>query len=244
MSTIGNLYDNVYDKLCGRHPYLYPWHFQWLATKEIYSDFRRILPDVVGKLLDVGCGDKPYKAWLHPEKVEHIGIDVYPGSQVDFVIESDQNYPFTDNEFDLVLCTQVLEHTADLNKTLQEIHRVLKLNGLLVLSVPFIYNEHGAPSDYRRFSIYGIQNLFKANYEFLEVKYQGGIGSTTGLLLLSWIQQNMNLYKPTRFLKALLLPVWIIFCFFINVLSYLFDKIDQTNSFYNNVFAVVRKKCD
>jgi SAM-dependent methyltransferase len=244
MSIIGNLYDNLYDKLCGRHPSVYPWHFQWLAVKELYCDLRRILPNVEGKLLDVGCGDKPYQVWLNLDKVKHIGIDIYPSSQADFVIENDQNYPFENNYFDIVLCTQVLEHTGNINNTLKEIRRILQQGGLLILSVPFIYNQHGAPSDYRRFSIYGIENLLKKNYEFLEVKSQGGIGSTTGLLLLNWIQQNMNLYKPTRLLKGLLLPVWIIFCLLINVLGYLLDKFDKTNSFYSNVFAVVRKKCD
>jgi len=82
LSKIGDFYCGLYNRVCGVHPKLYPWHFQWLAVKYLYADLARVLPGFHGNVLDVGCGDKPYKLWLS-EDVSHIGIDICEGSFVD-----------------------------------------------------------------------------------------------------------------------------------------------------------------
>ena len=242
MSNLGDFYKKTYNLICGEHPYLKPWHFQWLGGKDLYADLQRFLPTLAGRVLDVGCGNKPYAVWLNSAKVEHIGIDVYPGSQVDIVVKPGESWPLETSSFDAVLCTQVLEHVANLNEALSEIHRVLKPNGILVVTIPFIYNQHGEPDDYRRFSLYGIRQLFEKDYKIIESKFQGGVGSAIGVLFLNWLEMNMNLYQFTRILKALLLPVWIVLCLLINIIGLFWDFIDQTNSFYGNTFLVVTKR--
>jgi SAM-dependent methyltransferase len=241
-SSLGKIYFNIYNKICGTHPNLYLWHFQWLAVKDLYSDLKQILPTIEGRILDVGCGDKPYQVWLNLEKVEHIGLDVYPGSQVDIVIKSDESWSMETSSFDAILCTQVLEHTAKLDNILLEISRVLRVGGVAIIAVPFIYNQHGT-DDYRRLSIYGMKNLLENQYEIIDIKTQGGLGSTIGILLLNWIEMQMNLYKSTRLLKGTLLPVWIVFCLLINTIGWLVDCVDKTQSFYSNTWVVVRKRC-
>ncbi len=244
MSKLGEFYTKTYNLVCGSHPSPKLWHFQWLAGKDLYSDLRELLPTLEGRVLDVGCGDKPYGVWLNSEKAKHIGIDVYPGSQVDFTIKPGDSWSFENSYFDAVICTQVLEHVANLNETIHEINRVLKPGGLLLVTVPFMYNQHGAPDDYRRLSIYGIRNLFERHYNIIQVKPQGGTGSTIGILLLNWVEMNMNLYKLTRILKAILLPFWIFFSLLINIIGWLFDEIDTTQSFYGNTLLLAKKSCD
>ncbi|MBD2087545.1 class I SAM-dependent methyltransferase [Trichocoleus sp. ST-U3] len=243
MSLIGDIYSNLYKKVCGTHPHIRFWHFQWLAVKDLYSDLKRILPTLEGRLLDVGCGDKPYSTWINLEKVKHIGIDIYPGSKVDIVIDTDEEWLLETSSFDAILCTQVLEHTANLGNTIEEITRVLKTGGILILTVPFIYNEHGTPDDYRRFSVYGLKNLIEQNYEVMEAKHQGGIGSTVGALVLNWLERQMNLYKYSRILKGVILPLWIFFCMVINLSGWLIDYSDRTQAFYSNALIVAKKKC-
>ena len=243
ISLIGKIYSKFYNKICGVPPNLFFWHFQWLAVKELYPDLKQILPTLQGKLLDVGCGDKPYEVFLNLEKIEHIGLDIYLGDRVDIPIIVDEPWPLETSSFDAVLCTQVLEHTANLENLILEITRVLKVGGIAIISVPFIYNQHGVPDDYRRFSIYGIKNLMEKGYEIITVKTQGGVGSTLGVLILNWLEMQMNLYKITRLLKGMLLPAWIILCIFINTLGWILDYVDKTESFYSNTWLVARKRC-
>lgn len=243
MSRLGNHYEKVYSLICGKHPRLRPWHFQWLVVKDLYADLRRVLPQLSGKVLDVGCGDKPYKTWLS-RAVLCVGLDVAGGFGVDVIAEPGKPWPIDSASFDAVLCTQVLEHVSDLEATLVEIGRVLKPGGLLVVTIPFMYNEHGAPEDYRRLSTHGTRRMFVRCYEIIELKTQGGIGSTIGILCLNWVEAEMNRSKATRILKGCLLPPWVVFCAFVNGLGWLMDKLDRTQAFYSNVLLVSKKRCD
>ena len=247
MSKLGELYLNnyrlAYNSLCGKPPFLRPWHFQWLAVRDLYADLRSILPQIRGQVLDVGCGDKPYGIWLrHAEG--HIGIDVYSGPKVDVVFEPGQPWPIDDASYDVVLCTQVLEHVANLESVLTEIERVLKPKGLLVATVPFCYSEHGSPHDYRRLSVHGVRRLFEESYDVVEIKPQGHIGSTIGVLWLNWCNTQMNLNRATVLLRGMLLPVWVVFCGMVNAMGWLLDKLDKTDVFYGNVLIVARKRCE
>ena len=56
------------------------------------------------------------------------------------------------NTFDNIIIMNVLEHLPDLSIVFKEIERILKKNGNLVGSTPFIYQIHGAPFDYQRFT--------------------------------------------------------------------------------------------
>lgn len=112
---------------------------------------------------------------------------------------------------------------------------------MIIASFPFIYNEHGTPHDYRRISIHGATKLWP-EHEVNMLERQGGIGSTLSILWLSWFDSTMNNRFSARLLKAPLLPVWIIITFLVNVLGLLFDRIDPTKTFYNNVLIVLKKK--
>jgi len=241
-SHLGNLYEKIYNKLCGKHPKLYPWHFQWLDARDLYAELELTLPGLGGaekKILDVGCGDKPYKPYFGHVS-EYIGIDVEAGSEVDMILSPGNSWPLDTNHFDVVLCTQVLEHVGDVHQVCKEINRVLKPGGLAVMSFPFLYNEHGAPEDYRRFTVYGASTIFP-EMKIKIIKRQGAIGSTMAILLLNWWDSQLNLNFGSRILKGFLLPFTLIMTLCINIIGLLLDAGDRTNHFYNNVFMVVQK---
>lgn len=239
-SALGFAYRRVYEGLCGKHPSLRPWHFQWIDCFYLYRQLRRTLANVGGKVLDAGCGDKPYRGWFGSAS-EYVGLDLYPGPSVDVVVSADKKWPFEDGYFDALLSSQVLEHVEHLDLTLNEMSRVLKRGGLMIISFPFLYNEHGAPGDYQRFTASGASTLFP-DFDLVFLERQGGIGSTISILTLNWIEQSMNSSFLTRLLKAPLLPAWIALSLFSNVMGLLFDRLDRTKSFYNNVFLVIRKR--
>lgn len=236
-SILGRLYRQTYEYLCGKHPYLKPWHFQWLDTVYLVRRLKNTLPHLTGRVLDVGCGKKPYRTWFS-RATDYVGIDVVPGV-ADHVVAPSEKFPFDDGVYDVVFVTQVIEHVEFLPHTLSEIARVCKPGGVIILSFPFLYNEHGTPHDYQRFTVHGAAGLLP--YEALTLERQGGEGSILVILLLNWIDCSLNSHKLTRLLKGMILPIWIPFCFLMNVLGLLLDKIDVTQAFYNNVFVMYRK---
>ena len=97
---------------------------------------------IKGYLLDAGCGEKPYSLIYKDITKKSVGCDVeyciHDQKKVD-VFASLDNLPFQNNTFDTVLCTNVLEHVAENEKSFFELSRVLKNKGYIILSVPFLY---------------------------------------------------------------------------------------------------------
>lgn len=228
-------------RVCGTAPNENLAHFQWLAGKDLYRDLRRVLARLDGAVLDVGCGPKRYGSWLSGAS-EHYGIDVAAGPAVDLVIEPDEMWPIGDARFDAVICTQVLQYVRNPAKLVGEVTRVIKPGGWFVLSVPFAYTHHGTLSDYWRFSTEGVQNLLAGAFQIEEITGQGGIGSTIGLHFLNWLEMSLNRRTATRLVKALLFPVWILFCMVVNLFGWLLDVCDRRHEAYHNVLVVARRR--
>jgi len=109
------------------------------------------------KTLEVGAYGRPTYGRFFSNKT---GLDIRPGPGVD-VVGSVYELPFEDEAFDLVLCMVVMEHLEDPKKAIEEMKRVLKPGGRILVSVPFLFPIHDAPGDYWRFTKYGLQILFK-----------------------------------------------------------------------------------
>jgi len=208
-----------------------PWHFQWIATYYLYRRFSELLPALGGRVLDVGCGDKPYRSWFGVV-TEYVGLDVAGGANVDVVVSASESWPFPEDHFDVLFSSQVLEHVESLDHTLFEMRRVLRKGGSIMLAIPFLYNEHGTPYDYRRLTVNGVAQLFPG-LEIIRLEKIGGIGSTLVLLMLNWLSNF-------RYIKVML-PIWIPLSLVLNVLGLLMDRMDRTGAFYNNLLMVVKK---
>lgn len=74
-----------------------------------------------------------------------------------------KQFPFHEGEFDSVLSSQVLEHVFNPEVFLSEANRVLKTDGILLLTVPFVWDEHEQPHDYARYSSFGLRYLLEQN---------------------------------------------------------------------------------
>lgn len=239
-SRLGKFYRHIYKVLCGQSPHELPWHFQWLSTLYLHRRLLQLLPNYGGRVLDVGCGDKPYRTWFG-EVSEYVGIDVAAGPEVDVVVTQDERWPVPDQHYDVLLSTQVIEHADSLEFTLVQMSRALRTGGTIILSFPFLYNVHGAPHDYRRFTHHGAAKLL-SDHEILHLETQGGIGSTLVILLLNWIDTALSLSPATKLLKGLLLPVFIPVSLVLNLFGLAMDQLDRTRMFYSNVLLVARKR--
>ena len=106
-----------------------------------------------GKLIDIGCGTKPYKELFAPFVTKHVGVDheetSHDKSNID-LFGTAYDIPVDNEAFDSAMCTAVLEHLEEPEPALKECFRVLKLGGYAIYSVPFIWHLHEAPRDFYR----------------------------------------------------------------------------------------------
>lgn len=95
---------------------------------------------------------------LFPES-NFVGLDMQKGPGVD-VVASAEKLPFKDKSFDLIFCLETLEHTERPAVICTEIERVLKTNGVAIISSQQNFPIHMHPSDYFRYTPYGLKALF------------------------------------------------------------------------------------
>ena len=142
----------------------------YLIRKELFKNIKSLSKDLSGVLLDFGCGSKPYEKLILSwgGVVKYIGVDIeesghtHENEKIDFFWDG-KRLPFENSSFDSVLCSEVLEHVFEPDDTLQEIKRVLKDGGKILLTIPFFWEEHEIPYDYARYSSYGIKYLLDKN---------------------------------------------------------------------------------
>lgn len=129
---------------------------------------------VGGRLLDAGCGNRPYAIWYEPLVDEAVSLDAAVGDGVSVVGFAD-HLPFKDGSFDTVLCTEVLEHVTDAERAAAEMRRVLRPGGHALVTVPFLYPVHEAPYDFRRLTHFGLRSLFERHgFEVVGLEARGG----------------------------------------------------------------------
>lgn len=152
------------------------------ATLGNMRKLRAMLPDGA-RILIVGAGVD--HGGNHVDKLgalldNTVNLDVAPGEHTDIVADA-HHLPFPEGHFDLVLSQGVLEHTHDSDRVAAEMYRVLKPGGLVYAEVPFLQPGHMEHSDFRRFTLQGLETLFK---QFTRVD-SGVNGSGASVLL--WV---------------------------------------------------------
>lgn len=142
------------------------------ARRGLYRAISAMAPRLEGRLLDVGCGRKPYQS-LFPAS-EYVGLEIdtpenRARKQADYFYDNGEPFPFPDQCFDGLICNQVLEHVFTPDLFLTDIRRVLKPGGKLLLTIPFVWDEHEQPWDYARYSSFGLKSLLEKNgFEVVE----------------------------------------------------------------------------
>lgn len=172
----------------------------YIVMKHLIEDLDRVIPlHARGDVLDIGCGNKPYEKMFHGVIRSYVGCDVVQssGNKVDVICEA-VNLKFEDAKFDTVFSTQVIEHVEDPFKMLSEANRVLKKDGIIIISAPFCWELHEQPYDFYRYSKYGLEAMFKKhNLEILELKPNGGKWAAI-------FQLNLNIIYSTFSKKTIL----------------------------------------
>lgn len=173
-----------------------------------------------GLTLEIGSyGTSDYKKYF----ANRIGVDIRPGKGVD-QLASVYALPFPDNHFDNILCISVLEHLVEPQKAITEMQRVLKKNGKIIVSVPFLFPIHDAPNDYWRFTKYGLQILFK-DWRIIDLK-----GETNAQESLASLLQRLGFQSDIK--------MRYIFKTLIYLMSYILFKLPYL---FKNIYGDIRK---
>ena len=207
----------------------------YIIRRGLYVKVKANAGYMKGKLLDFGCGNKPFKQLFNVD--EYIGLDLEKSNDRIFNKDAEIYYdgksiPFNDNYFDCVLASEVFEHVFNIDEILKEIHRVCKPNGYLLLTVPFIWDEHEVPYDFGRYTSYGISYLMnKHGFEIITQE------KTTNYIETIFQMWNAYIYKHIfkhQIAKILFTPIFIAPVTIIGlILSKILPK--NFNFFHNNV---------
>ncbi|MEO6611860.1 MAG: class I SAM-dependent methyltransferase [Chitinophagaceae bacterium] len=174
-----------------------------------------------GKVLDIGCGYKPYKKIFAGNKTvtAYTGCDLNQTSldTVDIIYDG-KKIPLLGESIDTIFSTQVIEHVFDHGQILREAYRLLKMNGKIILSAPLYWPVHGEPHDFYRFTKFGLDALLKKNgFKTLEIMENGGAWATAGQSLVHSFEFSTKrsvFFRGLRFLFFHAGGLWLTNTFF------------------------------
>lgn len=175
--------------------FINPFYF---ARRGLYEHIKADAKHAEGRLLDVGCGSKPYRHLFKSTDYDGLEIERREGDEAEYHYDG-RTFPFQDGTYDSIFCSQVLEHVFEPDAFVGEIGRVLKPGGILLLTVPFAWDEHEQPYDYARYSSFGLRHLLK-RHGFEIVKHDKSMADIRAVAQL----YGAYIYKITRSSNAFL----------------------------------------
>lgn len=166
-----------------------PFHPQWLVYRLEEKKCKVVIDECSGLVLDVGCAESTLKPQINLTGADYVGLDYFVTATEWYGCTPDvygdaHTLPIQEGAIDTVLLLNVLEHLENPIEVIEEIFRVLKVGGKLVLDVPFLYPLHDAPRDFHRWSIFGLKDtLESAGFKVENIDPSGNTIVTAFLIL-------------------------------------------------------------
>jgi SAM-dependent methyltransferase len=170
---------------------------QWLQEEaaRAAADFGRF------RVLDIGCGKKPYFPYFAHNADDYVGVDIDIDNPMADLHAPVEDLPVEDESFDVVLCTQVLEHAGVPDQAVNELYRVTARGGRVLASTHGVQVYHPSPEDHWRWTHTGLELQFIRNAAWSSVTVQPAGGTATCLTAMTGI------YLDLLFRRAHLAPV-------------------------------------
>ncbi len=225
-----------------------PLHPQWLLAR---PDGPALLDlkSLVGRVVDVGCADRWVARVLDPA-CDYIGVD-YPATGGALyhakpdIFATASSLPFANESFDAAVMLEVMEHLRDPARALQDLVRVLRPGGTLVLSMPFLYPIHDAPFDFQRLTRYGLErDLRDIGLDLHRLERMGGALQTAGLLTCLALAGGLVDAIKTPSTRLLWAPLIIAIIPMINLIAALAQRLlPEWPGMCQGYWLVARKPC-
>ena len=158
-------------------------------------------------VLDVGSGESPYRS-VFSHFGKYVALDIKRGGNVDLVADI-CSLPIRSDAVEVIICTEVLEHVEDTNRAVEELNRVLRTGGYLILTTPLLIGVHEA-IDFFRFTELALRSLLsRYGFEILEIRKRGGIFSSLGAMLTQLPYQVLGPYGKGPYGKSAIVPQYL-----------------------------------
>lgn len=222
------------------------FHPFYFIRKGLYRSICANSHELTGNLMDFGCGSKPYQNLFKVDR--YVGVDYYneghphENEQIDVFYDGKQ-LPFADAVFDSVLCSEVFEHVFNIDPVLKEINRVVKKGGKILITCPFVWNEHETPHDYARYTRFALQDMLERNgFEMITFSKSGNFVIA---LSQAWILYFSILLREKS--RRFFLSRWIYKLFFVllpNLTGLLLNALLPANDslYLNNIVLACKVK--
>jgi SAM-dependent methyltransferase len=202
-----------------------PLHPQWLLGGN-ESTSLWVARTARGRILDIGCADRWIERRLPPGS-DYIGLDYLAtgkhmyGARPDLFADASQ-LPLTDASIDTVVILEVMEHLRQPREALQEIARVLRPRGRLLLTMPFLYPIHDAPHDYQRLTLHGlVRDVEAAGLRIDALTPALGSAETAGLIACLAMGGMAVVAMQRRSVALLLVPLLLVAIPVVNVIAWM-----------------------
>lgn len=165
-----------------------------LMTDIIASHYDSHIPRYVsGKLIDLGCGRVPLYEAYKRHVDDNICVDwkntFHRNEFVDYECNLAEHLPFGEEEFDTIILSDVLEHIERPEQLWQEMARILRPGGKILMNVPFFYWLHEEPYDYYRYTSFVLKRFAEnAGFEIIHLEATGGTPEILADILAKHIQ--------------------------------------------------------
>lgn len=203
--------------------------YVYSVWKSLHKALDKNLAEFKGVLLDLGCGEMPYKEYIldnNKNITKYIGVDI-DFSKDHQIVKPDLYWdgkviPMGDNSVDTVIATELFEHIPNVENILKEIFRVLKKGGVLYFTVPFIWPLHETPFDEYRYTPYSLtRHLKNSRFEEIKIEILGGYHAALAQILGIWISNvRVNIHSKYKQTLVRLIQRIVIF----PLIKYLINK--------------------
>ena len=205
-------------------------------------------------LLDAGAGTCRYQKSIEKKGYRYESHDFQQifdrdAQGVHTYISDITNIQTEKNKFDIIVCTQVLEHLDNPLEALLELHRIMKDTGSIYLTTNFLFPIHSAPYDFFRFTKFGLEYIFKeAGFKILSLEPRGGFPNFVAKLIYDFPAvikskfyygnadphslHKVDINQPVR--SVIIIPLVFVldlFCTVFAVLVSRFDFLDRKQRF-------------
>ena len=180
-------------------------------TLTALHDLKKILPKFKGEVLDVGCGQSPYRFLLDKTNTKYYGVDISDAAKFDYnnpdvTYFNGEDIPFPEEKFEGIICTEVLEHVEGYQRLIDEMHRVMKTGSTGIITIPWSARYHYIPWDFFRYTPSSLKTMFS---KFSEAKITNR-GTDVTVIANKVIVMFFRNLLPAQAWKWILVPIWLL----------------------------------
>ena len=216
----------------------------WLCRRALNASLTTLAPRLSGTVLDFGCGSAPYKTLL-VNSTSYVGLEYdTPENRAHKRAElfyDGVNIPLEDAAVDGLLATQSLEHIPNPEHIVAEWGRIIRPEGYLLLTVPFMWPEHEMPYDFYRYTSNGLRNILEQQgFEVVEQSKLLCDCRAPAQLFLAWLYDSLKLGHRSALVQLLLCAgLFAPVALFATAMAAIFPK--NANTYLDNIILAKRK---